>query len=366
MRLSYFAHWTEGATSGVFHKIVAQVGEWSRRGHSVSFGLLSSRDTEAEWRSALPAGVAFHFAQYRGGAGRIAAPGRLLRALLANHPDLLYVRNTTWVPAMSWAAARTPLVLECNSNDWAERTLAGVRFKPIRRVTREMFLKQVAGGVFMSDVLMNHPDFANLRGPRIVLGNSIDFDSIAHLAPPDPAAHRLLMLSSAGQPWQGIDELPALLDLLPEWMVDVVGVQGDGTAQLPLHPRLHYHGRLSREQFQAIAANATAGIGTLALHRLAMDEIAPLKHREYLAMGLPVVLGCRDPDIPMDAPYALFVPNRSGSLAEHAGAVQAFLDGWQGRRVERTAVPHIDAAAKEATRLAFFQDVITGHSVVTG
>jgi hypothetical protein len=108
---------------------------------------------------------------------------------------------------------------------------------------------------------------------------------------------------------------------------------------------------MTRREYEPLIAGCTAGIGTLALHRKGMDEACPLKVREYLAYGLPVILGCADADIPKDADYALHIPNTENNVAEHLPEIQSFVESWRGRRVPRTQVAHMDWAAKETSRL---------------
>jgi len=49
-------------------------------------------------------------------------------------------------------------------------------------------------------------------------------------------------------------------------------------------------------------------VGTLALQRKHMREACPLKVREAVARGLPVITACIDPDLPDDLPGILRLP----------------------------------------------------------
>jgi hypothetical protein len=102
---------------------------------------------------------------------------------------------------------------------------------------------------------------------------------------------------------------------------------------------------------------AIAALGSLALYKNGMHEACPLKVREYLALGLPVIGACADTDIPDDAHYYLRLPNDAAPLAPHRDAIAAFIEHWRGRRVAREAVAHLDTSVKEAARLAFMARV---------
>ena len=72
--------------------------------------------------------------------------------------------------------------------------------------------------------------------------------------------------------------------------------------------------------------------------------------REYLALGLPVIGGYRDTDIPPDADYFLQLPNDSAPLAPHRERIATWLGQWRSRRVPRSSVVHLDNAVKERQR----------------
>ena len=86
-----------------------------------------------------------------------------------------------------------------------------------------------------------------------------------------------------------------------------------------------------------------------------MDEASPLKTREYLALGLPVVGGYRDTDLPVDSPVFLRVPNRAGAIVEAAAELEQFMSHWRGRRVTHEQIANLDTAVKESERLDFLE-----------
>jgi hypothetical protein len=89
-----------------------------------------------------------------------------------------------------------------------------------------------------------------------------------------------------------------------------------------------------------------------------MNEACPLKVREYLAAGLPVVAGYEDTDIPPTADYFLQLPNSSASLTGYRERVLDFFAAWSHRRVPRSAVAHLDTSVKERDRLAFLRTMM--------
>ena len=121
---------------------------------------------------------------------------------------------------------------------------------------------------------------------------------------------------------------------------------------------LVFHGNLDRVGYEPLLAAATAALGTFGLYRKHMEEACPLKVREYLALGLPVIGACLDTDIPAEADYYLRLPNSGAPLQPHHAAIAAFVERWRGRRVPRPSVAHLDTTVKEAGRLAFMATII--------
>ncbi len=359
MKISYFVHWSGAEGSGVFHKVVAQVKQWAAAGHEVALGVCSAADTRTSWRTAMPATVQFRLHQYSSRWDRLAAPAELASWLVGANPDIVYFRNDPWTPALERMMRAVPTVIEVNSDDLMERQKSGWPNAVAHNWGRERLFKLAAGAVFVDDKLQELRSFRSLSCPSKIIGNGAALDEIQVVPPVTRSEIRLLSLVSSEQPWHGLDLLPNVLDLRPDWSIDVVGLSGPDEGTRP-HPRIHYHGRKSRDGFASIAATADAGIGTLALFRLGMSSISPLKHREYLGMGIPLILGCDDTDIPRDSPWACFVANRRSGFRVALSKVDQFLDRWKGRRVPRTDIAHLDVRVKEVHRLAFFESVLRG------
>jgi len=91
-----------------------------------------------------------------------------------------------------------------------------------------------------------------------------------------------------------------------------VDVVGDGeyrkqleslTAELELSHLVTFHGDLWLSDMTTVLAHSHIAIGVLAIHRKGLRMASPLKHREYLAWGLPLVFSGIDPDLPRDLPF---------------------------------------------------------------
>jgi hypothetical protein len=90
-----------------------------------------------------------------------------------------------------------------------------------------------------------------------------------------------------------------------------------------------------------------------------MHEACPLKVRECLLYGLPMILGYRDTDFVDEQPWFLLeLPAREDNVRAHVREIGAFVERVRGRRVLRSEVEaRLSAEAKERQRLAFLERV---------
>ncbi|MUG25291.1 glycosyltransferase [Paenibacillus macerans] len=179
--------------------------------------------------------------------------------------------------------------------------------------------------------------------------------SAASLAGAEDAV-RFVFLGSAGQAWHGVDHIAELAAAKPHWRFDIVGVER-GELALPIPPNMTFHGRLLQRGYQPLLDRADIAIGTLALYRKGMEEASPLKVREYLANGLPVITAYRETDFPDPVPFVLQLPNRPGNVLENLPAIERFARSWKGRRVEPNGIGHLDTAVKEAARVGYMERI---------
>ncbi|WP_138494502.1 glycosyltransferase [Paenibacillus pinistramenti] len=124
-----------------------------------------------------------------------------------------------------------------------------------------------------------------------------------------------------------------------------------------LPPNLFFHGKLTRSGYQTLLDQADAAIGTLALYRKDMKEASPLKVREYLANGLPVIIGYEETDFPEEVPFLLRLPAERNNICPHLQEITRFVEAWQGRRIAAGEAARLDTGRKEAERLRFMAEI---------
>ncbi|HEX7117794.1 MAG TPA: glycosyltransferase [Longimicrobiales bacterium] len=368
MRIAYVAVGLElDGRLGVAGKIGRQMDAWIRAGHEARFFVQAHRPPELLRSGRLGAAPAEVFTHRRiegagaaaGLARRFTILSRMVRRVADWGADVVYIRFNTWYPALESLSRRIPTVLEVNTDDLREYRVMMSRGRFLyHRFGRGRLMRRAAGMVYVTRELAATPSLARFGRPGIVIANGIDLDAYPVLEPAANARPRLVFIGSGGHPWHGVDKILRLAAACPEWRFDLIGFGAEelgGAAP----ENVTCHGYLSRAEYEPIMARADAAIGTLALHRKQMREASPLKVREYLAYGIPTIIGYRDTDFPGGSEYLLELPNAPDNVETHLGRIRAFVERVRGVRVPRGAIAHLDGRRKERERLAFFEQVVT-------
>ncbi len=170
----------------------------------------------------------------------------------------------------------------------------------------------------------------NARRMRLV-GNGIDVDSRPIRKPPSSpgteAPVRLLGLGVLHEA-HGLDRLLLALSAARQdgsapIPVEVIVTGGESPTRsgiealvrdLDLKTTVHMREEVSGTTMDALFDWAHVGIGVLAPHRKGLDTLSPLKHREYLARGLPFMYAGHDTALMGEEYFALQVPNDESPL----------------------------------------------------
>lgn len=347
MRIAYVCYWSVFVFDGVAKKITTQAERWARAGHDVETFALTpgARGRPQRWDARpYPFGSA---------ASRTRAAVLLLRDLRRFRPDVVYLRYDLLPPPLHVITRLHPTVVELNSDDQREYAFRrrGARLARLYGAWNWRTLYgNTAGIVSVTSALLDL--VARYERPSTVIGNGIELEGLPSL-PAEPGERPTIVFSGTpGQGWHGVDKLVDLARARPEIDVSLIGFDPDPA----LPPNVTAHGFLDRAAYEAIFARADVALGSAALHRKEMSEASPLKLREYLAYGLPVILPYEDTDlVGVDDWWLLRLPNDEGNLLEAADAIVRFAAGVRGRRVPRADVAdRIGAEAKERARLEFF------------
>lgn len=350
VRIAYLVHFRGGRDTGIYRKVREHVTEWSRQGADVGLFVATDPAGAAYWGEIketrrvelLPARPLLS----------VVARERLANALRRWKPDVVYARHGLVYPGFVRTAMAFPTVIEVNSDDLPEFRLTSSWRYAYGRVSRSVLLRAAAGLVFVTHELERLPSFSSFRKPSIVIGNGIDLAAFPMVPPPNNDRPHILFVGHPRSPWHGLEHLAQMAAAFPDWQFDVVGPNAGEIDTTPANMTLH--GVKKTDDYLSLTQGADVAVGSLALYRNRMEEASPLKVREYLARGIPSIIGYRDTDFPLPVGFLLQVPNRPGGVTESSAEISAFVERSKGARVPRESVAHLDAGTKEAERLSFF------------
>lgn len=366
MNIAYFLQLNMGPGTGVYKKVLGQARVWRDLGHTVTLFVVTKRPDVVVDLTRPDLGLEVQLESYAGSRlpapldGRLGAMTRLVRRLEVWRPDVVYTRQDLYLPPMGRLLSQQQVVVEINTNDLGELRSASTPLLAYYRATRGLLLSRAAGLVYVSYEITHQPHYTAFRRPHTVIGNGITLGDTRALSAPANQQPRLVFIGHARQTWHGVDKILHLAALRPKWQFDLVGISAhDSPGTAPVNVTLHGH--LDRETYEHILEGADCAVGSLALHRNHMEEASPLKVREYLAYGLPVIISYLDTDFPSGAEFMLRLPNTERNVEDGLEDIDRFVQAWRGRRVPREAAERLDYAHKEQERIAFFGALLKGR-----
>jgi len=368
MRIAYVSlHWPRTKNSGVGRKIIDQMAAWRQHGHTVQF---FSHHNDVNDIEALVDGTNIIYQAPKGIVGRpileinrCLAASRLVNALREYSPDLIYLRWSMYVFPSHRMFQIAPVVVEINTNDVTQHKMLGPVLSTYNRLTRGIYYSKASGLVFVSGELIKSNEFTSFSSPKRVIPNAINLSENLPLEAPKNERPRLGFIGTPDIPWQGVDKLVRLAELCPELDVDVIGFDSlEGWTKLP--PNLYLHGYLSKKEAREILAGVDVGMGTLALHRKAMNETSALKTCEYLAYGIPIILPYEETSlVGVNLDTILRIPNTEDNIETSWESIRDFAFSMRGKRVKPEQIaPFVGSEFIESERLNFFIKCIDGYN----
>ncbi|WBF66192.1 hypothetical protein LN040_10675 [Desulfovibrio subterraneus] len=338
MKIAYVASLGNPYFTGVCKKIEAQIAVWcSFPGIVVEPFVRAVNGLETPWEKTY----------LLKGAPALCHDSELLQDIKAFRPDVVYLRHEICGPQIISLLRAFPgkVVVEINADLDAELKLEAReslrRFVAysLNKLTKRYFEKRVAATVCVASPLMSL--FESLPAARKFLSpNAIDLRNHAVMkSVPDADTRKSLVFAGTpGQAWHGVDLLLPLARALPCYDFHIFG-----PSPLPDAPgNMIFHGYQPKEVLEQFYAQCHVGIGTLAAFRQGLAEASTLKVREYIAAGLPVILGYRDSAFLQSSPPWVLELSSQERLFEQEWAVEAVRDFVE--RNARRVVTHADSA----------------------
>lgn len=364
MRIAYVTLYfvEHHAKGGVGEKIKTHKRIWENLGHEVKFFFLSPEDLIFEESKSFSYASDAKFAILKFIArfiSRSRALIRLIHAIKAYQPDLIYFRQSIYIYPLQRIFDLAPVVLELNANDVSEIQLRGWVIDKLHRFTRHISFKKSSGFVFTSYELAENLRALQYKQPFRVIGNGIDFKTHQELPCTSNSAPTITIVGTPGMTWHGVDKLIYLAQTYPDLTINIIGYQPKDIGDIKL-PNLHLFGFLPREKVRDVLKMTDVVCGTLALHRKAMYEASPLKVREAAAYGIPLILAYHDTDLSgIDEKHILQISNDEENVKSHADQIYRFAYQMIGKRLNRSLIQNqIDQRQKEIERIQLFYEAM--------
>ncbi|MEQ9423185.1 MAG: glycosyltransferase family 4 protein [Cyclobacteriaceae bacterium] len=352
MRIFYMIAWNFETESGVEKKILEQIRQWKTHDIEVYCSVFSNLNSNPRpavfcnnWHFVKSNGTSFWTCVY------------VLDDLLYKlDPDLIYVRGQSYKFGMRELFNKYKVVYEVNSNEnlelklWSTKSFVGY-FKYLwHLLTHKSLCQKVDAFITVTKELENEYAKSYPEAKCETVPNSTRiFQRESSVAVKKP---RLLFVGSLEQPWQGLDHLLEMASLTPQFDYIIVG---NNSVNQSL-PNVQFTGLLTGEEYKRILRSCNIGIGTLALYRKGIGEACPLKVREYLAYGLPIIIGYEDTAFLDEKPkWLLQIPNTPSGVIKNINSIISFCEEMKSIRIDSVEVtPFISSEVIEKKRVQLF------------
>ncbi|MGF9964012.1 glycosyltransferase [Bacillus rhizoplanae] len=297
----------------------------------------------------------------------------LLSTISNWHPDAIYVRG---IDIYFSSSARNLLkshkvVQEIHTNDVTERKevikesvkkmkLSKILTNSLYLLFRDQFLKNVAGVVVLNNELKKilPPGL-----PMTVIGDGINLDigSLSHNKSSYTCSeYNIVFMGTHKHPWYGLEKVIKIANYIPNCNFHIIGLEEQDFKEYHIvNNNIKFHGFLDTKAYQSILQMCDVAIGSLSLYENNMTEGSPLKGREYLAFGLPCIIGYKDTDFFDRTPeFLLELPSSPRNVDDNLDRIKDFILRAKSIVINKEDIKHLDYSVKEKKRINFIQSLI--------
>jgi len=347
-----------GKTSGIIHKIKGQISQWKNHNCSVdvlsmySFVLYNEKfEIINDEKSFCLPKHSRYFTLLR----MLISTFKLYSYLKINKYDVVYMRQRPWMPLTKLAFNGQKTIIEINTFDEKEYKVVSKLMYFINKYTRNWFYSIANGFVGVTNELAKgYTDEFKLKS--IAIGNGIN-TKVYQVSFPKNNRPKICFVGSPGFKWHGLEKVLKLANKLLEFDFEIVGLDGENTQNIM------FHGYLSLDETKKIVENSDVGLGTLSLYINGLTEASPLKSRQYLAHGLPIIYAYDDTDLDGTEDFTLKIKNTPQNIDDDFEKIKKFVLRVyknDNLRVEARSFAEnvLDVSVKEKKRIDFFEDIL--------
>lgn len=356
MKIAYIVDWNINGNSGVLNKVAAIISFWESQGHEVYLCIVSGNTQKQFIPKNLQHVKVFEqpkmkwlfISGIKRYVGRTSAFNSLYKYLSTLSLEVIYFRQTRWYYPLEKLFKTIPTVMEVNSDDMSERKLTGSKVNQlITTYGHNRIVNKVKGIVFVTQELSLLYKRPGLK--TIVISNGIKTNEKPEEYTKQPTP-QLIFVGTPDQQWHGLEKIYEMAKELPAFTFHIVG---PAKLQNQQEGNIVFHGYLNTKALNELYQIIDIGIGTLSLYIKNMSEACPLKVREYLSYGIPVIVGYKDVDVDGED-FTLNIGNYENNVKDNIDNIRRFAKRFHGKRPDKKLInPLINLETKEKKRLAF-------------
>jgi len=355
MKIAYLINYSLDDKCGVVQKIKQQSKQWILQGHIVYFISLKTMSVYDSNQNIILKQKTLDIK-----FGRFGTALKLLYNAYYAHKlfksievDCIYMRYQYYMPFINNIFKKNKVIMEINSDDKQEYKLHSHLTSIYNKLTRDLFLRHIDAFVSVSFELKNK--FEYLNRPIKVIANGIDVNEYKISIRKLNKEPILVFIGTPNQPWHGLDKIKILAKYFKKYQFYIIGTDGEDTYNIK------YFGFLSSSESTKIINRSDIGMGTLSLYKKGLTEASPLKTRQYLACGLPLIYAYKDTDIPDNAEFGLKLQNTKNNIDYEK--IEKFVNNVFNNKdinekARKFAEDILNYEKKEEERLSFFKRAV--------
>lgn len=378
MKIAYLLSLNLLKYGGITKKVLAQVEHWQKTGATVQLFCITPSLAGKELLESNCVPVQFfvegskrnvllemgkNFLNIR------SVYGELTQSIKAFDPAVIYFRNAYYQPHIEKLFRLFPTVAEINTNEWTEyKMLSKESFKYKVAYAYYSFTSKKTFNLIQGACLVTYEMQESLQRylgaipfQTEVVPNSINIYKTEKRkkAAPSSTVPKLVFIGTPGMPWHGVDKIVELASqTINELEFHIIGFY---KADYPeASDNIHFYGILPKGRYEEVVTSCDIGLGTMALYRKQMEEACPLKVREYLASGLPVIIAYEETPFVKEAypSWILKLPNDSDKLSKCKEKIVSFCNEMKAKVLTQSEVEKfVDVSSLEARRISFLKKI---------
>jgi glycosyltransferase involved in cell wall biosynthesis len=390
MKILYFLNLDQYSKNiGIIQKSFTKKAEWKASGHEVKLVFIYSEEKEkglikkyGECRliKRRTQKVPGQFRMMRLFGSWPKQERELFREIDDFAPDIIYHRTFEISEFIGRICKNNSTIVELNGNEignlFAKKS-GGLRFfanriKAVRiKLSLKRFLRMHKGIVFvtyeLSELYKRQSGDYTIGPKSIVIPNGIDISSYTKRKEGSiGGVVKLVFIGTPGAAWHGVDIIIAIAKLTVGVLeFHLIGESINEPGDIPTNVKTY--GYLSEADYRKVITGCDIGIGTLALNSAGINEASPLKVREYVAAGLPIIIGYMDTAFETQTPpkWVLQLPNDPAVIMSSVEKIVAFSKSYQNFVVPKSeAELYFSSERLEKKRLSFFQSIVDAQSPI--